>query len=76
VFSHGERVYGVFLVPEEDWCDAPVIVNVALARERKGVRAGEAFGLWDERRSSCAVVSRSHKSAGWGIIVQRPGLSL
>ncbi len=32
VIDEGERVYGVFLTPVEDRCDAPVIVNEALDR--------------------------------------------
>ena len=34
VIDEGERVYGLFIVPEEDRCDAPVIVNGAPDRER------------------------------------------
>jgi hypothetical protein len=33
VLSHGERVYGLFLIPDEDRCDAPVIVDNAPDRK-------------------------------------------
>ena len=29
VIDEGERVYGLFIVPEEDRCDAPMIVDKA-----------------------------------------------
>jgi hypothetical protein len=33
VTDEGERVYGLFIPPEADRCDAPVIVNEAPDRE-------------------------------------------
>jgi hypothetical protein len=29
VIDEGERIYGLFILPEEDRCDAPVIVDEA-----------------------------------------------
>jgi hypothetical protein len=33
VIDEGERVYGLFIIPEEDRCDAPVIADSAPDRK-------------------------------------------
>ena len=34
VINEGERVYGLFILPEEDWCDVPMIKDAGIGPTR------------------------------------------
>jgi hypothetical protein len=63
VTDEGERVYGIFLIPDEDRCDAPVIVDTASHLSRSTDPAAETAGHRNRFQGKQIVPSKVRSKA-------------